>query len=138
MFPAHRGKNLTPARGVDAGTIRRAPEIIERQPDAIVGQVVKAHAKQHAVERRELGMVVTAAVQGHQGEIPAQRLEDGGAMSMEKHLPAAALPFEVPGEVDVADQVGFRETDRVKHFEGRRIGRGRIHIDMSAAMAMAT
>src|SRR6185503_4534650 len=98
----------------------RDPHVVEPQVEPVVERLDERHLDDDLVERDQLGQELALARHGDQRELAVELSQHAGRVVAQEVLAARALPREVVGEVDVADDVGVLERHDVTVVVGAR------------------
>src|SRR5689334_13477315 len=103
---AHAADLLKTRRGRDELRLGDL-EIDEIQPDLVLTQMRERHPQFDGVECVQLLKIVAGEAKRHQPQVARQLLENLGGTLSQEHLAAAALPGNVPGEINIPDDIGL-------------------------------
>jgi hypothetical protein len=114
---AHGGATRAPAGDQGLVTVLHEPYVVEPELQLRLRDVDEVHPDGDLVERGDLGEELAVHLQGEQLQVVPELSQDLRGALLEEHLPAPALPAQVVRVIDVADDVGVLEPDRVPVLE---------------------
>src|SRR5690349_11338897 len=115
--PSHAGHPLPAAGDERLAPVLVQPHVVEAELDLCLSQLGEPHPDGQLVEGGDLREELAVDLEGEEFEIVSYVGEDVGGPLLQEHLPAPALPSQVVDVVDVADEIGLFEADRVDVLE---------------------
>src|SRR5918992_1176261 len=135
---AHTRHALSATGDQGLAAVRAEPYVVEAEFQLCLSKIDQTHSDRDLIECREFGKEFAVDLQREQFEVAAQLGEYIRGPLLEEHLPAAPLPPQVVGVINVANEVGLLEPDRVPEFEIACWSVAHAHIRPSVRTANTT